>query len=153
MRRCVRLTRLSCAAVMALSVVASPAGAGAGAEAGAGSGAGARGGAAATAAAGRHPASHMLVYAQEWSLWRSRKSVPAGRVTVELWNRGQDAHDLRIRRLNRHGHLVGHGQAVALTGSGAVRHATWHLRAGKYLIYCSLPQHRKRGMHTRLVVR
>ncbi|MFL5829202.1 MAG: hypothetical protein ACJ76X_04735 [Solirubrobacteraceae bacterium] len=105
------------------------------------------------AGTGQRPAAHMLIYAQEWSLWRSRSSVPAGRVSVQLWNRGQDAHDLRIRRLNRHGHLVGHAQAVALTGSGAIRHATWHLRAGKYLIYCSLPQHRKRGMHTRLMVR
>jgi uncharacterized cupredoxin-like copper-binding protein len=71
---------------------------------------------------------------------------------VQLWNRGQDAHDLRIRRLNRHGQPVGKAQTVKVTESGLINQATWRVRAGKYLIYCSLPQHRKRGMHTRLVV-
>ncbi|HTX47118.1 MAG TPA: hypothetical protein VMD48_12585 [Solirubrobacteraceae bacterium] len=50
--------------------------------------------------------SHLLVYAQEWSLWPSRSSLPAGSVSVELWNRGEDAHDLRIRRL-RGGQMTG----------------------------------------------
>ena len=51
----------------------------------------------------------LLVYAQEWSLWPSRPSVHAGRVIVQLWNRGQDAHDLRVRRLSR-GVMVGRAQ-------------------------------------------
>jgi hypothetical protein len=54
---------------------------------------------AAPAAAGH--AARMLVYAQEWSLWASRETVPRGPVIVQLWNRGQDAHDLHLRRLNR----------------------------------------------------
>jgi plastocyanin len=103
------------------------------------------------AAAARPPA-RLLVYAQEWSLWPSRAWVPAGTVVVELWNRGQDAHDLRIRRL-WHGHMVGGTQGVRVTQSGQISHATWHLGRGTYELYCSMPGHMKLGMHARLTVR
>jgi uncharacterized cupredoxin-like copper-binding protein len=97
--------------------------------------------------------SHLLVYAQEWSLWPSRNSVPAGTVIVQLWNRGQDAHDLRIRSLNAHNQMAGPVLgSVRITPSGQISQATWHLKTGHYEIYCSLPGHLKMGMHTRLTV-
>jgi len=99
------------------------------------------------------PPARMLVDAQEWSLWPSRSSVPAGRVTVELWNRGEDAHDLRIRRLDQHGLMTGGAQGIGVTGSGAIRQASWRLRPGRYELYCSMPGHVKRGMHVKLLVR
>jgi plastocyanin len=102
-------------------------------------------------AASRAPA-RMLVYAQEWSLWPSRTSLPAGKVIVQLWNRGQDAHDLRIRRL-RGGHLTGAAQGVAVTESGGISAAAWHLAPGRYELYCSMPGHLARGMHTTVIVR
>jgi hypothetical protein len=98
-------------------------------------------------------ASRMLVYAQEWSLYASRASLPAGRVTVQLWDRGEDPHDLRIRRLKRGGVMYGQAHGVALTPAGKIGEATWRLGAGRYELYCSLPGHRARGMHTTLVVR
>lgn len=94
----------------------------------------------------------LLVYAQEWSLWPSRPSVKAGRLIVQLWNRGQDAHDLRVRRLSR-GAMVGGTQSDAITQSGKVSQASWHLSPGTYELYCSMPGHLKRGMHTRITVR
>lgn len=94
----------------------------------------------------------LLVYAQEWSLWPSRPSLRAGRVVVQLWNRGQDAHDLRIRRL-RHGVMVGGTQGVVVTQSGRLSQATWRLTPGTYQLYCSMPGHMRRGMRTRIVVR
>ena len=94
----------------------------------------------------------LLVYAQEWSLWPSRPSLKAGTVVVQLWNRGQDAHDLRIRRLSR-GAMVGRTQGDAITQSGKVSQATWRLSPGTYELYCSMPDHLKRGMHTRITVR
>ena len=103
-------------------------------------------------AAARAPA-HLLVYAQEWSLWPSRSRVPAGTVIVELWNRGQDAHDVRIRQLNRRGQMVGRTQGVRVTLSGQISHATWRLGRGTYELYCSMPGHMKKGMHARLTVR
>lgn len=101
----------------------------------------------------RVPAARMLVYAQEWSLWASRPSVPHGKVIVQVWNRGQDAHDLHVQRLDRHGRLVGAPQSVAITESGARSQGTWHLRRGRYELYCSLPGHYQRGMHAVLIVR
>ena len=94
----------------------------------------------------------LLVYAQEWSLWPSRSSLHAGRVVVQLWNRGQDAHDLKIRRLSR-GAMVGRAQGAGVTQSGKLSQATWRLAPGTYELYCSMPGHLKRGMHTRITVR
>lgn len=99
------------------------------------------------------PPARMLVYAQEWTMYGSRTSVPAGRVIVQLWNRGQDAHDLRIRRLNARGQMVGRPQAVTTTASGAISQASWKLGKGHYELYCSLYLHLQRGMQTRLTVR
>jgi plastocyanin len=99
------------------------------------------------------PPARMLVYAQEWSLYPSRTSAPAGRVVVQLWNRGQDAHDVRIRRLDRHGHMIGRAQGVRITQSGQLREASWRLKPGRYELYCSMPGHLRLGMHSKLVVR
>jgi len=106
-----------------------------------------------SASASSRPPARMLVYAQEWSLWPSRSSLPAGRVIVQLWNRGQDAHDPRIRRLDRHGRMVGGAQGVAVTQSGSLSQASWRLVPGLYELYCSMPGHLKLGMHARLRVR
>ncbi len=99
------------------------------------------------------PPARILVYAQEWSLWPSRPSLPAGHVIVQLWNRGQDAHDLRIRRLDKRGQMTGPAQAVRVTESGKLSRATWRLSKGSYELYCSMPGHLKQGMHARLAVR
>ena len=98
------------------------------------------------------PPARLLVYAQEWSLWPSRSTVKPGRVIVQLWNRGQDAHDLQIRRLDRRGIMVGPTQGVGVTESGQIRQANWYLSKGAYELYCSMPGHMKLGMHARLMV-
>jgi hypothetical protein len=108
---------------------------------------------AAGAPQGRALPSRMLVYAQEWSLWPSRSSVPAGKLTVQLWNRGMDAHDLRIRWLNQSGAMIGSVQDVAVTQSGQLHQSTWRLGAGTYELYCSMPGHAARGMRVRIRVR
>jgi plastocyanin len=105
----------------------------------------------ATGAGSRAPA-RVLVYAQEWSLWPSRVSVPAGPLLVQLANRGQDPHDLRIRAL-RHGRMTGRAQGVGVTASGRIATAGWRLVPGTYELYCSLAGHLHAGMRTRLVVR
>ncbi len=105
------------------------------------------------AAATSRPAAHVLAYAQEWSLWPSRTSVPAGRVVVQLWNRGQDAHDVRIRHVDRRGHMSGTVQGVSVTASGGLGQASWQLRPGRYELYCSLPGHRQQGMRAVITVR
>lgn len=111
------------------------------------------GGVAGAIASTPHRAARLLVYAQEWSLWSSQARIHHGPVIVELWNRGEDAHDLRIRHLNRHGKMWGHPQRVKVTVSGALSQTRWHLAPGRYELYCSMPGHLARGMHTVLVVR
>jgi uncharacterized cupredoxin-like copper-binding protein len=98
--------------------------------------------------------SNLLIDAQEWSLWPSRSTVPAGTVLVELWNRGQDSHDTQIRRLNARGQMVGAVLGrVKVTLPGHISQATWHLKAGKYEIFCSMPGHLALGMYARLTVK
>ncbi len=105
----------------------------------------------AAAATKRHAPVHLLIDAQEWSLWPSRSTVPAGTVLVELWNRGQDLHDTEVRRLNSSGQMVGGVLArVRITRPGQISEATWHLRAGRYELFCSMPGHLSLGMHARL---
>jgi plastocyanin len=105
------------------------------------------------AAAKHHAPTNLLIDAQEWSLWPSRPAVPAGTVYVELWNRGQDAHDTWIRRLNAQGQMVGRVlDKVRLTLPGKVSQATWHLKPGRYELFCSLPGHLALGMHGNLTV-
>jgi plastocyanin len=130
------------AVVVVVALAAWSAWAGAGPIAGAG------------AAAKLKPApTHLLVYAQEWSVWPSRESLPAGTIHVELWNRGQDMHDLRIRHVNTHSQMVGPVDgAVKVTPSGGITYATWHLKRGRYMIYCSMPGHFQMGMHARITV-
>jgi uncharacterized cupredoxin-like copper-binding protein len=97
---------------------------------------------------------HLLVYTQEWSMWPSSGTIPAGTIDVELWNRGQDAHDVRVRRLNAARQMVGRVDgSVRVTPSGAISHGVWHLKAGRYEIYCSLPGHLAMGMHADITVR
>jgi plastocyanin len=99
------------------------------------------------------PPARMLVYAQEWSLWPSRTAMPAGHLVVQMWNRGQDQHDVQIKRLDRSGRMSGRAQGVGIVNSGQIRSATWRLAPGNYELYCSLSGHLHRGMHTRVVVR
>jgi uncharacterized cupredoxin-like copper-binding protein len=104
-------------------------------------------------AAKKQPVSNLLINAQEYSLWPSRSSVPAGTVLVEFWNRGQDMHDAWIRKLNSSGQMVGPVLGkVKVTLPGHLSHATWHLKAGRYELYCSMPGHLKLGMHAKLTV-
>jgi hypothetical protein len=103
-------------------------------------------------ASARAPA-RMLVSAQEWSLTLSRGSVPAGAVTVQLYDRGQDAHNLNIRRVGAQHRLTGKAQKVSLAQSGGLTQASWHLARGRYELYCSLPGHEKLGMRAFLTVR
>jgi hypothetical protein len=109
-------------------------------------------GALALPAAARAPA-RMLVTAQEWSLILSRGSIPAGAVTIQLYNRGQDAHNLNVVRLDSHGHRIGSTQGESVTQSGGLTQATWRLAPGRYELFCSLPGHEKRGMRAYLVAR
>lgn len=92
--------------------------------------------------------SRLLVEADEWSLVLSRPGVPSGSLIVQLLNRGEDGHDLRLRR-------VGGGRTVGVseTRPGRTAELRLRLRRGSYRLWCSLPGHRAAGMRATLRVR
>ena len=90
---------------------------------------------------------HVQVIAVEYGLTLSRSSVPAGKVVLELVNRGQDEHNLNAAPLE--GPLTA---SIANTASGAVVDETLEMRPGSYTLFCSLPDHEQKGMKATLVV-
>jgi plastocyanin len=94
------------------------------------------------------PPARLQVVAREFSFALSRPKLKEGFAIVELVNLGQDAHDLRLRR-------VGGTTIYAIPVVQPGRHAgrTVKLRAGRYRLWCSVADHRALGMRATLVVR
>jgi hypothetical protein len=95
-----------------------------------------------------HAPARLLVDAREFNLALSRPSVRAGDAIVQLANRGEDPHDLRLVRIGGRGK----GQ-IAQTLPGELGEWEGHLRRGRYRVYCTLPGHRAAGMRAVLRVR
>ena len=107
------------------------------------------------AAAKGRPAPHvsdLLVYATEWRLTLSRAGARAGIIDVELWNRGEDAHDVEVERIGADGQTGRVLAKVAVTQPGKITKAVWRLTAGRYELFCSLPGHREMGMTATFLV-
>jgi hypothetical protein len=68
----------------------------------------------------------MLVTADEWTLVSSRQRITAGKLEMQLYNRGEDGHDLAAGRRGP---------------------------SGRYRLWCDLPGHRAAGMRASLRVR
>jgi plastocyanin len=95
----------------------------------------------------------LLVTATEFRFALSRGTLKAGPAVVQLADRGEDAHDLVLRRLNVRGREHGPRRTVAETQPGAVTTRSFTLAAGRYVLFCSLPGHRRLGMQARVTVR
>jgi len=90
----------------------------------------------------------LLVNAKEFQLTLSRASIKAGPAVVQLANYGEDAHDLRLRRIG--------GTRVYKIGTvtpGDVGELDAKLLPGTYKLWCSLGKHAALGMRTKLVVK
>jgi hypothetical protein len=99
------------------------------------------------ATAATRPPARLFVNAKEWSLILSRQSLKAGDARVQLFNAGEDAHDLRLRR-------VGGTRTLAIreTAPGEMTELRAMLRRGRWKLWCSLPGHAKAGMRATLNV-
>lgn len=87
------------------------------------------------------------VIAREFSFALSRQTIRAGWAIIELRNAGEDAHDLRMRRVG--------GKRIyswPVTQSEGVVDREYKLLPGRYILYCSVADHRARGMSAELVV-
>jgi plastocyanin len=93
-------------------------------------------------------ANRVAVKSVEYYYLLSRPSVHAGEVTVELNNQGEDPHNLNIRREGDE------GEPLQIPETPSLQHsvAKFDLPAGTYRLWCSLPEHDAKGMHTTLVV-
>ena len=88
------------------------------------------------------------VVAKEFRFSLSRTTLKHGRAIIELDNFGEDVHDLRLRR-------VGGTRTYALaeTAAGQRAELDTKLAPGTYRLWCSIADHRARGMHATLRVR
>jgi hypothetical protein len=93
------------------------------------------------------PPAHVQVVAQEFSYSLSRTKVRAGRVIIELVNRGQDTHDLDLRRVGAT-HIYRFPSVVP----GQVVDRELKLVPGRYLLWCAIADHSEQGMHAMLRV-
>ena len=93
------------------------------------------------------PPARVQVVAQEFRYSLSRTKVRAGRVIVELVNRGQDTHDLDLRR-------IGGTKIIQFPDvqPGQVVDRELKLATGRYALWCAVADHRERGMHAMLRV-
>ena len=95
----------------------------------------------------QHPPARVQVVAQEFRYSLSRTKVRAGRVIVELVNRGQDTHDLDVRRIG--GTRIYHFPDVQ---PGQFVDRELKLAPGRYKLWCAVADHNERGMHSVLRV-
>jgi hypothetical protein len=90
----------------------------------------------------------LQVGADEYGYTLSRQSIKAGPAIVQLVNYGEDEHDLRLRRAG--------GTRVYRIGTvrpGGLGELEARLLPGRFALWCSLADHRRRGMSAALVVR
>jgi plastocyanin len=93
-----------------------------------------------TAEAASFPARVQAV-ADEFHYSLSRSQVPAGRVTIELANFGEDTHNLKLKRVGGT-----HVYTIGKTLPGARTTKTVRLRHGRFRYWCSVADHKARGM-------
>lgn len=86
--------------------------------------------------------------ADEFGYVLSRPSIKAGPAIVELANFGEDEHDLRLQRIG--GTRVYRIRRVA---PGRIGELEARFVPGRFRLWCSLADHRARGMRAVLVVR
>jgi len=93
------------------------------------------------------PPARVQVVAQEFRYSLSRRKVKAGRVIIELVNRGEDTHDLDLKRVG--GKRIFHFPDVE---PGHYVDRELRLRPGRYVLWCAIADHSERGMRATLRV-
>ena len=94
------------------------------------------------------PPARVQVVAQEFRFSLSRTAIKRGRAVIELRNLGQDAHDLRLRRI---GGTRVYVWPVAQPGQTIDKELK--LLPGTYRLTCGVANHAQLGMVATLHVR
>ena len=104
-------------------------------------------------AEGRSPSSNpsrLLVSGEEYRIQLSRGAVKPGPALIQFVNRGEDPHDLRLKRI---GASAARAFGLPELRPGGLVQLETRLRTGRYRLWCSLPGHAQRGMRAVLSVR
>ena len=88
------------------------------------------------------------VGADEFRYSLSRQTIPAGPAIVQLANYGEDEHDLRLQRIG--GTRV---YRIAKIGPQGIGELEARFLPGRFRLWCSLADHRARGMTATLLVK
>ena len=88
------------------------------------------------------------VGADEYGYTLSRATITAGPAIVQLANFGEDEHDLRLRRIGGT-----RTYRVGTVAPGRVGELEARLLPGRFWLWCSLADHRARGMRATLLVK
>jgi hypothetical protein len=99
------------------------------------------------ATAASQPPARVQVSADEFSLALSRASIRSGPAIVELVNYGEDDHDLVLRRV-----AGTHTYRIGIVHPAKTAQLDAKLRPGVYRLWCTLADHRRRGMSATLHV-
>jgi hypothetical protein len=99
-------------------------------------------------AAAAPPPARVQVSADEFGLALSRASIRSGAAIVELVNYGEDDHDLALRRIGGT-----RTYRIGIVRPGETGELEARLRAGRFTLWCTLADHRARGMRATLQVR
>lgn len=97
---------------------------------------------------GEPEANRLSVRSGEFFFVLSRPSVKPGAVTIELNNQGEDPHNLNLRLEGDEGEPL----QIPETDSLQRNLASFDIPAGKYRLWCSLPEHEGKGMAATLRV-
>ena len=85
----------------------------------------------------------------EFDLTLSKTKLLPGRAIVQFVNAGEDPHDLKIQRIGD-----GTEMAIGVVAPGTYTNLDTRLRRGAtYVLWCSLSDHRERGMEATLRTR
>jgi hypothetical protein len=88
------------------------------------------------------------VGADEFRYALSRQTIAAGPAIVQLANYGEDEHDLRLKRVG--GTRV---YRIGKVAPGGISELEARFLPGRFRLWCSLADHRARGMSATLVVK
>jgi hypothetical protein len=92
--------------------------------------------------------SRLLVEGREYNLALSRAKLKHGRAIIQLANRGEDPHDLAIKRVG-----AARAHRIGKTLPGELGQWKGRLRRGRYKLFCTIEGHRALGMRATLRVR
>jgi hypothetical protein len=98
----------------------------------------------------RQAPARLLVGGEEYRLTLSRQTIRSGPALIQFLNRGEDPHDLRLRRIGR---TTGYAAKAPETGPGELVQLEARLVPGRYRMWCSIEGHRKLGMRAVLTVK